>query len=153
MIISLSFGYEISANMMQLGQALGIIANDGYRIQPRLLKDAPIIKEGPFFSMRAIHQLKEILKKTIDEGAAKKAHIEGYNIMGKTGTARLLTNGRYDQNRHLFTFMAIIEKDTYKRVIVICIKETRKKGLLASAIAVPLFEKIAHKMLIHDKII
>lgn len=73
--------------------------------------------------------------------------------MGKTGTARLITNGRYDPYRHLFTFMAIVEKNEYRRIVVILLKETTKKGLLASAIAAPLFEKVAHKMLIHEKIL
>jgi cell division protein FtsI (penicillin-binding protein 3) len=152
-IISLSFGYEISANLLQLGQALGIIANNGYRVKPRLLKtDEAPLKEGPLFKQSSISQMREILRKTIDEGAAHKAHINGYSVIGKTGTARLITNGKYDHTRHIFTFMAIVEKGDYKRVVVIFLKETKKKGLLASSIAVPLFERVAHKMLIHDKI-
>ena len=153
-LISLSFGYELSANLLQLGQALGIIANDGYLVKPHLLKtDDEPQKEGPLYRQQTLDEMREILRRTVDEGAAKKAHIEGYNIMGKTGTARLITNGRYDSQRHIFTFMAIVEKGSYKRVVVIFIKETTKKGLLASSIAVPLFERVAHKMLIHDKII
>ncbi len=153
-LISLSFGYEISASILQLGQALSIIANDGYLVKPRLILSAEEVKkEGPFFKPESITLMREILKRTIDEGAAQKARINGYNVMGKTGTARLITNGTYDAHRHIFTFMAIIEKGTYKRIVVIFIKETAKKGLLASAVAVPLFERVAHKMLIHDKII
>ena len=150
-----------------MGQALTIIANNGYLIKPRLLLNADstasaaespgtpqsIKKEGPLYKPETIAYMKEILRKTVDEGAAKRAHIEGYTVMGKTGTARLITNGKYDPHRHIYTFMAIVEKDAYKRVVVIFIKETAKKGLLASSIAVPLFEKVAHKMLIHDKII
>lgn len=153
-LISLSFGYELSATILQLGQALSIVANDGYLIKPRLLlTDEPQPKEGPFFKKESLNQLKEILRKTIDEGAAQKARINGYSVIGKTGTARLLTNGRYDTQRHIFTFMSLVEKNDYKRIVVIFIKETTKRGLLASQIAVPLFEKVAHKMLIHDKII
>ena len=154
-LISLSFGYEISSNILQLGQALSVVANNGCLIKPRLLKtDEPVAKEGPYFKPEAINQIKEVLRKTIDEGAAQKARIEGYNVMGKTGTARLITNGRYEANRNIYTFMAIVEKNSYRRIVVIFIKETsKKKGMLASAIAVPLFERVAHKMLIHDKII
>ena len=32
-----------------------------------------------------------------------KARIKGYSIIGKTGTARLITNGKYDAHRHIFT--------------------------------------------------
>jgi cell division protein FtsI (penicillin-binding protein 3) len=150
---SLSFGYEIRCNLAQMAQALCIIAHDGYKVKLHLLKDVVQEKEGPLYSLEAVNKMKRILRKTVSEGALARASINNYNIMGKTGTARLITNGRYDHTRHLFTFMGIIEADSYKRVIVVSVKETAKKGLLASQIVVPLFEKIAHKMLIHDKII
>ncbi|MBA3751731.1 penicillin-binding protein 2 [Candidatus Dependentiae bacterium] len=152
---SLSFGYEIRATVLQLGQAACMIANaDGFLIRPRLVKtDAPAYKEGPFFTPEALQKIRQILITTIDKGAAQKARISGYTVLGKTGTARLITNGKYDPTRHIFTFMGIIEKGSYKRVVIVFLKETAKKGLLASAIAAPLFERVAHKMLIHDKII
>ncbi|MBA2306920.1 hypothetical protein H0W26_02200, partial [Candidatus Dependentiae bacterium] len=152
---SLSFGYEISATILQLGQAACLIANgDGYLVKPRLLKtDDPPLKEGPFFSEEALQKIRQVLFTTIDKGAARKARISGYTVLGKTGTARLLINGKYDPTRHIFTFMAIIEKGSYRRVVIVFLKETTKKGLLASSIVVPLFERVAHKMLIHDKII
>jgi cell division protein FtsI (penicillin-binding protein 3) len=155
-LISLSFGYEISANLLQLAQALSIIANDGYLIAPRILKvaaDEKIEKKGPLYKPTTITTMKAILRKTIDEAVLKKAHLQGYEIMGKTGTARLITNGAYDPHRHLFTFMGIVQKGTYKRIIVTSLKETTKKGVMASTSALPLFEKIAQKMLIHDKIV
>ncbi len=151
-LTSLSIGYEISANLLQLAQALSIVANDGYRV-PLHLFPQQVTKEGPLYSPKALTQLKQILKTTVDKGASNKAHINGYTVMGKTGTARLITNGRYDPRRHLFSFMAIVKKGSYKRVIVVSVKETTKKGYLASRVAVPLFERVAHKMLIHDKII
>lgn len=152
---SLSFGYEISATILQLGQAACMVANgDGFLVKPRLIKtDEPPHKEGPYFSQAALEKLQQVLFTTIDKGAAQKARISGYKVLGKTGTARLLINGRYDPTRHIFTFMAIIEKGPYRRVIIVFLKETMKKGHLASTIAVPLFERVAHKMLIHDKII
>jgi len=151
-LTSLSFGYEISANLVQVAQALSIIANDGYLVPLHLLpaNSKPI---GPLYSEQAITQTKDILRKTVAQGASRKARINGYTVMGKTGTARLITNGRYDPRRHIFSFMAIVEKGSYKRVIVVSMKETTKKGYLASRVAVPLFERVAHKMLIHDKII
>ena len=151
-LTSLSFGYEISANLVQLAQALSIIANDGYLV-PLHLFPQQLKSQEPLYSEQAISQIKSILRTTVDKGASTKARINGYTVMGKTGTARLITNGRYDPRRHIFSFMAIVEKGDYKRVIVVCVKETTKKGYLASRVAVPLFERVAHKMLIHDKII
>jgi cell division protein FtsI (penicillin-binding protein 3) len=155
-LISLSFGYEISATIAQVAQALSIIANDGYLVPLHLIQQDVQTEgqpEGPLYSKEAITQMKNILRATIDHGSAQKARINGYAVMGKTGTARLLTNGRYDQKRHIFSFMAIVEKGDYKRIVVISLKETSKHGYLAARAVVPLFERVAHKMLIHDKII
>ena len=38
-IISLSYGYEVSANLLQLARAFSIIANGGYWIDPRITFD------------------------------------------------------------------------------------------------------------------
>ncbi len=40
-IISLSYGYEVSANLFQLARAFCIIANGGYWIDPRLIFEEP----------------------------------------------------------------------------------------------------------------
>ena len=83
----------------------------------------------------------------------KRRILKAITLWGKRELPALSLMADTMPYRHIFTFMAIVEKDAYKRVVVIFIKETSKKGLLASSIAVPLFERVAHKMLIHDKII
>jgi cell division protein FtsI (penicillin-binding protein 3) len=155
-IISLSFGYEISATLLQLAYAMTIIANDGYGVKPRLTKQAPdehTSKIGPLYNQQTITCLKDILRKTVSESIINQATHNGYRIMGKTGTARLLTDGKYDSKRLLCTFAAILQKDDYKRIIITCIKEAKIKNAYGATIAAPLCEHITQKMLIHDKII
>lgn len=152
--ISLSFGYEISMNLLQLAQALSIIANDGYIIRPRIiLNEEKPIKTGPIYSQPTINAIKEILLKTALRGTGKKASLKGYTIMGKTGTARLITNGTYDQTKHIFTFAGILEKGPFKRIIITFIKESELKNVDASLIAAPIFQQIAQKVIIHEKLI
>ena len=151
--IALSFGYEISATLLQLAQAFSIIAQDGLYIPLHIIQQqdtTQVPTPTRLYSQDTIHTLKEILRKTVTQGTASQAAIDGYTVMGKTGTARLLTNGTYDPNRHIFTFMGLIEKDNYKRIIITSIKETTQKNPYASTTAVPVFEKIAHQVLVHD---
>ncbi len=156
-IISLSYGYEISATLLQLACALAIIANNGYPIKPTLRQDKlmkPNMDNPPLYKPEPLETIKSILEHTTQHGTAKRAHITGYNIMSKTGTAILLTNGVYDDSRNLFTCSGIIEKDNYKRVIVTCVNEVESKiQLYASQVAAPLFEQVAQHVLIHDRII
>ena len=73
--------------------------------------------------------------------------------MGKTGTARLLINNKYEPNRNLFSFIGLIEKNNYKRIIALFLKETDLQNAYGANIAAPLFQKVATKMLINDKIL
>ncbi len=98
-------------------------------------------------------RIKDILEKTTLYGTARKARIKGYRVMSKTGTANMLIDGKYNPEKNLYSCAGIIEKDNYQRVIVTFVKEASAKNLFASTVAVPLFESIAERMLIHDNII
>lgn len=153
-IFSLSYGYEVSATLLQLARAFCLIANDGYQIKPRLMLDAPIEKSSErLYSHETIEVIRSILENTTVQGTAKKAAVKGYRVMSKTGTANLLINGEYDTQRNLYTCAGIVERDGYQRVIVTFIREAHGYNLYASTVAAPLFEQVAQKMLIHEKII
>jgi cell division protein FtsI (penicillin-binding protein 3) len=159
-VFSLSFGYELRATLLQLACAFGLLATQGVPIRPRLVLDTDATQaalpkpcESPLYHPETITAVREILTKTITQGTAKRAKIDGYTVLGKTGTAELLSNGVYDRRRNIFTFAGLIEKENYKRIVITFIKETDQKHASASTITAPLFERIAQKMLIHEKII
>jgi len=152
-IISLSYGYEITATVIQLARAMSIIANDGYDVIPTISNSTESHSPNRLFKQEPIEIIQQLLEQTTLVGTAKKAAIKGYKVMSKTGTTNLLVNGQYDSNKNMYTCSGIVQKGTYKRVIVCLIKESPQGGLYASTVAAPLFEKIAQRMLIHDKII
>jgi cell division protein FtsI/penicillin-binding protein 2 len=112
-----------------------------------------VSKGTKLFSNSARNTIKEILEKTTLYGTARRAKIKGYRVMSKTGTANMLIDGKYNPEKNLYTCAGIVEKDDYQRVIVTFVKEAQQKNIYASTVAVPLFESVAERMLIHDKII
>lgn len=153
-IISLSYGYEINATLLQLAQAFSVIANNGMLIQPTLLINPTPRKRTPErrYSEQSTHIMQEIMEDTVLRGTAKKARIQGYRVMSKTGTANLLIDGAYDETKNCYSCGGIVEKNGYQRIIVVFIRQAARKGLYASTVAAPLFEQIAERTLIHDKI-
>jgi len=193
-IISLSYGYEVSATILQLACAFCTIAT-GYKVKPTLILGSygstgsprtgaglPRTEENtnsftmspnqfgidsnPFVVSLSNHTnvsklysdesrtiIKEILEKTTLYGTARRARMKGYRVMSKTGTANMLIDGKYDPEKNLYSCAGIIEKDDYQRVIVTFVKQANKKNIYASTVAVPLFESVAERMLIHDTII
>lgn len=148
-IISLSYGYELSLSLLQLARAYSIIANGGFDVIPQLiLNPAPpkLVEPHRLFSATSIQTIQDILK-------LRHPDVVGYSLMSKTGTANTLVNGEYDPTKNLFTCAGIVEKGSYKRVIVVFIKEVAQHGMYAATIAGPLFERIAKKLLIHDRVI
>ena len=153
-IVSLSFGYEITATLLQLTCAYAMVAREGKPVIPILVKNQPIPPEQPaLYSPQTIETFRTILQNVIRHGTAHRAALPGFTVMGKTGSANLVVDGMYTPDHSIFTFACIIEKGSYKRVIVTFIKEVNKNGIFASTVAVPLSERIAHKMIIHDQCI
>lgn len=162
-IISLSYGYEINATLLQLTRAFCALAV-GYPVALKIIDDnnkqqLPVNSKQEheqkqnFYSPQTLAIVREILCKAVTEGTAYKAAVKGYTIWGKTGTARLIIDGAYVPNRNIFTFVCVVEKNNYKRVVVTCIKDAAKKNLYASSVTAPLAEKITQKMLIHERVL
>lgn len=152
-IISLSLGYEITATLLQLARAFGIISNNGKDITPKIIFESNSKKPKHVISKKTVNQIKEILKNTVSQGTAKRALIKGYDIMGKTGTANMVVDGKYSYDHNVYTFAGIIEKEGYKRVVVTFLKDSELKRVYASQVTAPLFNRITEKMLIHEKVI
>jgi len=153
-LISLSYGYEISCTLLQIAQAFCIIAHDGYAVTPRLALTQPKqIAKKPLYDKTTINLIKQILENTTLHGTAKRAGIKGYRVMSKTGTANLLIDGHYSPEHNIYTCAGIVQKGDYQRVIVTFVKEAMKKNAYAATVAAPLFERIAEKTLIHDKVV
>jgi len=157
-IIVMSFGYEIMATLLQLAKAFSIIANNGYNTQPTLsikpAKQKIDLGYKRLYSEKSVSQIKEILE--FKDWVKSRYGIDGYRIMGKTGTARSVKNGKYSTKDHVFTYAGIIEKEnlesqkTYRRVIITFIKEPKEKNIWSSQITLPLFHRIAQKMIVYD---
>lgn len=153
-IISLSYGYEITNTLLQIARAFCIFANDGHLITPRLILNKETPEPQKIYSSESIELMRTILEESTSAHATgRRAAVHGYKTLGKTSTTNLLKDGIYDPKKNMYGFAGIIEKDTYKRVIVCFVKEAARENLYASTVAAPLFEKIAERMLIHDKIL
>jgi len=152
-VISLSYGYEIASTLAQLARFFCMIARDGHDLRLTLLKQ-PAAQQGErTYSHQSIDTMRTILENTTLHGTTYRARIKGYTIMSKSGTANMLVDGQYTPDKGTFTCAGIIQKGDYQRVMVVFIKEAVGQELFASVVAAPLFERIAQKILIHDKIL
>lgn len=139
----MSFGYEIMASLIQLAKAFCIVANGGHDITPTLIKQEKACMGKQLFATQAVGDLKNIMEKVCG-----KYSIPSFRILGKTGTARCIKDGHYTNSALRCTFAGIIEKGSYKRVVITFINEPQARW--ASDVAMPLFWHIAQRMIVQD---
>jgi cell division protein FtsI (penicillin-binding protein 3) len=108
-IITSSYGYGISVTVLHLMQATAAILNGGYFVPATLIKG----KNDDLVKTRVISNntsllIRSLFQGVVEQGTAKRASSEGYNIGGKTGTANKsnIGKGGYDESRLLSSFIA-----------------------------------------------
>lgn len=101
-LATMGFGQTNAVSAIQLITALSAMGNDGFMMQPYLVKqikgpDGKIIEENKpkkirqAISKETAKEICRIMEFVVEKGGAKSAYIKGYRIGGKTGTAQKIS--------------------------------------------------------------
>lgn len=139
-VMSAGFGQGISTTAIQQLQALSIIANNGVMIKPYIIsktinketkeeKVTEIIKSEKLVSDKTITKIKNLMESVIqqDGPTGSKYYIDGYDIIGKTGTAQIFENGKYltGSNDYIASVGLMYPKDDPEIIIYAAVKQPR----------------------------
>jgi len=111
---TVSFGHGITTTPLQAATAYAAITNGGYIINPtlNLQKKLDIKKQQSIISKKTSDQINRILRKVVTdkEGTGSFADIFGYDVGGKTGTAKNYINSEKNINTFISIFPSIHPK-------------------------------------------
>ncbi len=150
---SVSIGYGIATNLVRLTAAYATIANDGVLNQLHIVKrisysDGRQVEVMPLTIRRVISvdtakRLSAMLVHVVDDGTAKKAHIDGIRIAAKTGTSIVYDrSSKYtNRDRVIGTFVGFFPADNPRYVVGIMMNQPQKSDYAGETIA-PIFKKI-----------
>ncbi len=146
-LATISYGYGISASLLQLARGYTMFANDGQLMPISIVK-----RTGPVEGIRmikpenalAIRKMLEMA--TNEEGTAPKAQIVGYRVAGKTGTARKQKNGQYTKD-YIASFVGFAPASDPKVIIAVMIDEPSSTQYYGGEVAAPVFARIAEDSL------
>lgn len=115
---TIAFGHgPMNTNLAQLARAYLVFANEGSLPNLKLIKDEEEVElSTQVFSAKATNRIKEILDTVASmKGSGYRSIINGYEIGGKTGTAEMVIDGKYDKDikRTYFVGFSPVEKPKY----------------------------------------
>ncbi|MDQ8208841.1 penicillin-binding protein 2 [Coraliomargarita sp. SDUM461003] len=155
-ITRMPMGHAVSATPMQVHSATSVIANQGVLMEPMLAKRVfdengqEVVRFKPKAKRRVIstevaHTVAAMLSDVVgDQGTARRASIENYDVAGKTGTTQKIINGQYSRRHHVASFSGFFPAKNPALVITVVVDDPQSSGVgYGGSVAAPAFRNIA----------
>jgi cell division protein FtsI (penicillin-binding protein 3) len=150
--VSSSFGYGFAVTPIHIITAITAIINDGiYQVPNFVLSPKSQNATTRLISSQTSTQMRKLMRKVIEVGTGKEADIKGITIIGKTGTAEKIVDGKYNRKKMISSFYSAFPMERPKYAIFVLLDEPqgiKETFLLATASmnAVPITKKIIQKI-------
>jgi cell division protein FtsI (penicillin-binding protein 3) len=145
-------GPGLAVTALQMLQAYNTVANGGMLVPARLVQavvDAdgarhavPVAAGRRVISARTAQQMTAMLSEVVRVGTGTAAHIDGYTVAGKTGTAKKPLNGRYADGLYEASFAGFVPAES-PRLASIVILDEPSTAIFGGVVAAPVFAQVA----------
>lgn len=150
-LATMAYGQGIAVTPLQMISVFATIANGGEWVQPRLVRgtvDAAGFHPVPIGRIRRVvseataRTVTRMLAAAVADGTGSQAQVPGFQVAGKTGTARIpMPSGGYYTDRSIASFIGFLPAGDPKVVIAAILdRPTTVYGGIAAA---PLFRTVA----------
>lgn len=155
-ITRLPMGHEIGATAMQVANAMSVVANGGQLMLPQIVHDYTD-EQGQRSNFQPIairqvipektaNQLRDALMDVVSKrGTAGPAHVPGFRVAGKTGTAQKLGPNGYEHGKNVVSFVGFMpaEAPAFVGLVVIDEPVTKPNQAYGGLVSGPVFSRIA----------
>ncbi len=126
--LSVAYGYRLSVSPLQLASSALALFNGGNLVRPTFLRrdkggaqmpGTPVLKSSTSRFMRSV------MRANVIEGTGRAANIKGYEVGGKTGTARKAAKGGYGKQL-ITSFIAIFPSESPRYLTYVMLDEPQK---------------------------
>jgi cell division protein FtsI (penicillin-binding protein 3) len=153
----IAIGYEVDATPLQLLAAYGALANGGMLMEPYLVAERRDLTGRTLWQARptpirrvmkaeTARTLLPAFQDVVEDGTATRARIDGLPVAGKTGTARKVSRGGYEQGAYRASFVGFFPADDPQVVLVVVLDEPAASAY-GGVVAAPIFRRVAERWL------
>ncbi len=152
-LAQVAIGQGISCTALQLAYAYAAIANGGWLLKPRLIRNIQtqngaliyrskkeIIRQVADF--RTMQTLREFLRLTVKSGTAMEANVYGMAIAGKTGTAQKVTPEGYSKTDYIATFVGFFPANQPKLLCAVILDNPKGDNHTGGAVCAPVVREV-----------
>ena len=142
-VANASFGQGINTTAIQHLKALSMIANNGVELTPHVVEKIvdpnnnktiykrKIEKSETLVSEKTVNKIKDLMYNVVNSpdplATGKKYQIEGFDVIGKTGTSQIYDEKRggylKGENDYIYSFAGMYPKDNPEVIIYAAIKK------------------------------
>ena len=154
---AIPMGQEVTTTAIQLACAISAIADNGYVVRPRIIKEivnknGEVIKDFPpevmnkAISPMTACRMRNLLMGVVERGTGKKAKPSDYTAGGKTGTAQKIENGTYSHGKFVASFIGFAPAEKPVLSVVVCVDEPHP-AYYGGDVAAPVFKNVVDESL------
>ena len=149
-VATASFGQGITITPVQMIKALTAISNDGYILNPTIVEKVVSPSTGEVIyqnkpqkgtkvaSTDTVNKIKSLMNDVVTIGTGTNFNMDGYDIIGKTGTAEVYNanSGTYYRTtyRNIRSFAGMYPKDNPKYIMYIVFENAASSNQMADAV-------------------
>ncbi len=143
---TMSYGYGLSASLLQMARAYTVFATDGELLPVTLMRRDEPATGRPVLQPEHARAVREMLRLAAGPGGtAPRAQTVGYSVGGKTGTARKQEGRGYSTSKYRSWFVGLAPVSAPRMVVAVMIDEPGKGVYYGGTVAAPVFSSVVQQ--------
>ena len=164
-VASMTFGQGVVVTAIQQVAAVSAVANGGELVQPHIVKEIRDSQTGEVLERMKGRSFAGLFLKRqrarfgiywspLLPMERALLFIDGYHVAGKTGTAQVVGNGGYKENKYIYSFVGFAPKDNPKFLVYVMVDQPDipNSNTGGRDVVAPIFKHVMENSLLYAKV-